>query len=82
MDLKYLQKKEHLIDWISKLEDEEIIAQLLKLKKELERSFVVSEPETEYAVKDDFEEAFANGIPHDEMRKRTVEYIRNLPWKK
>ena len=82
MDLKYLQKKEHLIDWISKLEDEEIIAQLLKLKKELERSFVVSEPETEYAVKDDFEERWAKGLTSEESRARTKKFLESLPWKK
>ncbi|UOE42005.1 hypothetical protein MTP09_05060 [Chryseobacterium suipulveris] len=82
MDLKYLQKKEHLIDWISKLEDEEIIAQLLKLKKELERSFVVSEPETEYAVKDDFEERWVKGLTSEESRARTKKFLESLPWKK
>ena len=82
MDLKYLQKKEHLIDWISKLEDEEIFAQLLKLKKELERSFVVSEPETEYAVKDDFEERWVKGLTSEESRARTKKFLESLPWKK
>ena len=82
MDLKYLQKKEHLIDWISKLEDDEIIAQLLKLKKELERSFVVSEPETEYAVKDDFEERWVKGLTSEESRARTKKFLESLPWKK
>ena len=82
MDLKYLQKKEHLIDWISKLEDEEIIAQLLKFKKELEGSSVVSEPEVEYALKDDFEERWAKGLTSEESRARTKKFLESLPWKK
>ena len=64
------------------MEDEEIIAQLLKLKKELERSFVVSEPETEYAVKDDFEERWVKGLTSEESRARTKKFLESLPWKK
>lgn len=45
-------------------------------------SSVVSDNQAEYAVKDDFDERFAKGLTAAESRKRTREFISNLPWKK
>lgn len=46
-----------------------------------ESSSIVSDVQPDYEVKDDFDERFARGISGEEMRKRTIEHIRNLPWK-
>ena len=45
-------------------------------------SSLVSDSQSEYAVKDDFDERFAKGLNSEESRKRTREFISNLPWKK
>ena len=47
-----------------------------------EKSSVVSDTKAEYAVKDDFEERFAKGLTLEESKKRTFDFIENLPWKK
>ena len=47
-----------------------------------EKSSVVSDTKSEYAVKDDFEERFAKGLTLEESKKRTFDFIENLPWKK
>lgn len=54
---------------------------MLDLKNAENTTSKVSEPEVEYAIKVDFDERFAKGIPHHEMRRRTFEFIENLPWK-
>ena len=47
-----------------------------------EKSSVVSDTKAEYTVKDDFEEWFAKGLTLEESKKRTFDFIENLPWKK
>ena len=47
-----------------------------------EKSSVVSDTKSEYTVKDDFEERFAKGLTLEESKKRTFDFIENLPWKK
>ena len=47
-----------------------------------EKSSVVSDTKAEYTVKDDFEERFAKGLTLEESKKRTFDFIENLPWKK
>ena len=42
----------------------------------------VSDVSADYAVKDDFDDRFAKGLTPAESRKRTREFISNLPWKK
>jgi hypothetical protein len=58
----------------------ETIQELLDFKNE-NNSAQLSEPEAEYAVKDDFDKRFARGIPHEEIKRRTFEHTRSLPWK-
>ena len=82
MNSQTLKIKNDILQWILKLEDEEVIAQLLKFKKELEGSSVVSEPEVEYALKDDFEERWVKGLTSEESRARTKKFLESLPWKK
>lgn len=77
-----LHQKNEILQWILSLEDEAIIKEIDDLRKEILSKNFIGEPQTEYQVKDDFDERFAKGIPHEEMKRRTLEYIENLPWKK
>lgn len=82
MENTILTYKKELIEWIKTLDDLEVLSRLIELKENDISVSKVCEPQMEYAVKDDFEERFANGIPHKEMKRRTLEYIENLPWKR
>lgn len=83
MNKLFLQKKQDLLNWIVSLEDEEMIKKLIDFKEFNRFSNLVSEPIVEYnVVKDDFDERFAKGISHNEMKRRTKEYISNLSWEK
>lgn len=82
MNETILHQKNELLQWILALEDESLIKKIDEFRKEISSENVVRESKTEYRVKDDFDERFAKGIPHEEMKRRTIEYIENLPWKK
>lgn len=83
MNDTFLHKKNELLNWIISLEDEEMIKKLTEFKDVISSANMVAEPKAEYnVVKDDFDERFAKGISHEEMKRRTKEYISNLPWKK
>lgn len=60
---------------------ENIAAHLESIATEVPSS-VVSDSQSEYAVKDDFDERFSKGLTPAQSRKRTREFISNLPWKK
>ncbi|MGA9212573.1 hypothetical protein [Kaistella sp.] len=57
------------------------MSELIHLKEKHNSISLVAESQTEYAVKDDFDERFAKGLTLEESRKRTREFIENLPWK-
>ena len=82
MNDKILHIKNELLNWLLSLEDEEIILKLMEFKTETEYIFKVAEPQAEYAVKDDFDEKFAQGLTSEESRKRTIAFIHSLQWKK
>ena len=60
------QKKE-IIDWILAIEDQAVLNEIEMLKTQ--SSF-------------DFDEEFKKGISGEELKKRTTEFIKSLPWKK
>ncbi|MBC7557241.1 MAG: hypothetical protein H7195_09810 [Chryseobacterium sp.] len=82
MENPILDAKKEIIDWVKNLDELETIQELLDLKNANNANFQLSEPELEYAVKDDFDERFAAGMSSEEARKRTREFIERLPWKK
>lgn len=82
MENPILQSKRELIHWINTLDDIEVIEELLELKEKRATAETFSEPQTEYLVKDDFDERFAKGLNSVESRKRTREFISKLSWKK
>lgn len=60
------QKKE-IIDWILSIEDQAVLDEIEMLKTQ--SSF-------------DFDEEFKKGISGEELKKRTTEFLKTLPWKK
>lgn len=82
MENPMIEIKQELIEWVENIDDLETIQAILDLKNSQEPSFVVSDIQSEYAVKDDFEERFAKGLTLEESKKRTFDFIENLPWKK
>lgn len=67
MEVQTTTQKQELIDWISNIEDVEVLKELINLKKKTTFNF---------------DEEFKKGISADEFRERTTEYIKSLPWKK
>lgn len=74
--------KKDLITWISDLDDLDVLSELMEFKEKNSNADVISEPQTEYQVKDDFDERFAKGLSMEESRARTKKFIESLPWKK
>ena len=58
--------KKELIDWISNLEDKEILSELAVIKRKATFNF---------------DEEFKKGIPLEEFRERMLERVRSYPWK-
>ncbi|MBD3904409.1 hypothetical protein NAL32_20885 [Chryseobacterium sp. Ch-15] len=81
MENPILEAKKELIQWIKEMDELEDIAELLELKEQKTSGNKVAEAQSEYIIKDDFDERFAKGIPHEEMKKRTFAFIESLPWK-
>lgn len=82
MENPILEAKKELIQWIKEMDELEDIIELLEIKNRKKSVYQVAEPQTKYAVKDDFDERFAKGLTSEESRRRTREFIERLPWKK
>ncbi len=67
MEIQTLIQKKELIEWISTIEDTEILKKQTNIKKQ---------------VTFNFEEEFEKGISGEELKKRTFEFLRTLSWKK
>ena len=82
MENPIIEIKQELIEWVKNTDDLETIQAILDLKNSQEPSFVVSDIQSEYAVKDDFEERFVKGMTSKEFRRRITQHIDSLPWEK
>ena len=69
-----LHKKNELLQWISELQDEETILEIIKIKNAFEN--LINEPKAEYIVKDDFEERWARGLTKEQSIEKTKSKIR------
>ncbi len=65
--METISKHQELVDWLAKEKDEDILNQIRSIKRRATFNF---------------EEAFAKGITSVELKKRTTEYLKSLPWKK
>ncbi|MFC6268565.1 hypothetical protein [Frigoriflavimonas asaccharolytica] len=77
-----LEYRKELINWVNNLDDLEILSELLALKGKDKSIPLVSEPQEEYAVADDFDERFAKGMTGEEFREKIIEHIDSLPWER
>lgn len=82
MNDSILHQKNQLLQWILSLEDESVIKEIDELRKEILSKKFIAEPQTEYQMKDDFDERFAKGLSMEQSRARTKKFIESLPWKK
>ena len=71
-----LHQKNELLQWILSLEDEAIIKEIDDFRKEILSKNFLAEPQTEYQVKDDFDERFAKGYTLEESKAETKRRIR------
>ncbi len=65
--MEAVTSKTELINWISKLEDKEVLLELENIKRKA--TF-------------DFDEEFKKGISGEELKRRLSERLKSLPWKK
>lgn len=75
----FKKQKKEILDWVENLENEDVIKKLLDIKYDVENS--VYEARAEYAVKDDFEERWAEGLTPNQARNETKRRIREW-WEK
>jgi len=64
-------KKEELMEWLSKLEEPSVLYKIAKIKEE-------SESETEF----DFDKEWENGYTVEEFKAEMHKRIKAYPWKK
>ncbi|WP_210150318.1 hypothetical protein [Chryseobacterium scophthalmum] len=81
MENPILEAKRELIQWIKEMDELDDIAELLEIKNRKTSVHQVAESQAEYAVKDDFDERFAKGIPGEELMRKVYAHIESLPWK-
>ncbi len=62
-----ISQKQELIDWISSIEEVSIIEDLTEMKRRATFNF---------------DEEFKKGITGEELKRRTTEFLKTLPWKK
>lgn len=74
MNSDFINEKKELLQWISGLQDEETILEILKIKNDFES--LVKESKVEYIVADDFEERWAKGLTKEQSIERTKNKIR------
>ena len=81
MENPITEAKKELIQWIKEMNEFEDIADLLEIKEKMISGNKIAEPQTEYAVKDDFDERFAKGLTVEELMRKVYAHIESLPWK-
>ncbi|MDQ0475662.1 MULTISPECIES: hypothetical protein [Chryseobacterium] len=82
MENPIIEIKKELIEWIKNLDDLESIQSLLELKNADQTALSFSDAQSEYTVKDDFDERFERGMTSKEFRRRIIQHIDSLPWEK
>lgn len=76
MSTTFQQKKQDLINLISKIEDESVLEEALTIYISKNRK------ETNELSNFDFEELYKNGYSSAEFREKITERIKSYPWKK
>jgi hypothetical protein len=70
------EAKIEIIEWVKNHDELETIQELLDLKNKIESIPLVSEPQAEYALKDDFDERFSRGMNSENARIESKKRVR------
>ena len=81
MENPIVDLKKEIINWVHHLDDLDILSELIELKSKDESIPLISEPQSEYAIKDDFDERFSKGMTSKELLDKVFAHIDTLPWK-
>ena len=63
-----LEQKKEIVDWILSLENKEVLNDIYRFKKQ--------------TTTFDFDKEFAKGITSEELKEKTTEFLKSLPWDK
>ncbi len=66
--MEVLEQKKEIVDWILTLDNTEVLNDIYKFKNQ-SSAF-------------NFDEEFAKAITSDELKAKTTEFLKSLPWKK
>ena len=66
--MEVLEQKREIVDWILTLENKDVLNDVYKFKTQT-NTF-------------DFDKEFAKAITSDELKAKTTEFLKTLPWKK
>jgi hypothetical protein len=66
--MEVLTQKKELVDWILTLENKEVLNDIYEYKIQQATPF-------------NFDEEFAKGLTSDELKAKTTEFLKSLPWK-
>ncbi len=81
MENPVLDLKREIISWVNNLDDLDLLSELIEMKSRDISIPLISESQSEYVVKDDFDERFAKGMTSKELLKEVYAHIDTLPWK-
>lgn len=79
MENSALTIRKELITWIEKLQDEEMLVKIMKLKNDFELSTLSSEINSEPILKENFDEQFAAGMTSEELLENVAAHLESLP---
>jgi hypothetical protein len=65
--MNVIEQRKEIAEWISGLENHEILNAIYSIKENSTLSF---------------KEKFEKGISSDELKEKTTEFLKSLPWKK
>ena len=62
-----LEQKQGLVDWLATVNDEKVLLEIKSIR---------------HRANFNFEEEFSKGITLAELKAKTTEFLKSLPWKK
>ena len=62
-----LEQKQGLVDWLATVNDEKVLLEIKSIR---------------HRANFNFEEEFSKGITSAELKAKTTEFLKSLPWKK
>ncbi len=78
MENSALAIRKELITWIEKLQDEQMLEKIMKLKNDFELSALSSEINAEPILKENFDEQFAAGMTSEELLENVAAHLQAI----